>query len=55
MKAYNTEKLFLKNLFSGTHCGGLQLLLILDLGVYVSFYDAVVFGLGKNLLFRAGH
>ena len=45
-------KLFLKNLCSGTKCGGFQLLLILDLwGISsISFHAMVVFGLSKNLL-----
>ena len=42
----------MKNLFSGTQCGGFQLLLILDLWG-ISFHAVVVFGLGKNLLFKS--
>ena len=51
-----TVKLFLKNLCSGTQCGGFQFLLILDLWG-VSFHAAVVFGLGKDFLFKStlGH
>ena len=51
-----TVKLFLKNLCSGTHRGGFQFLLILDLWC-ISFHAVVVFGLGKNLLFKSilGH
>ena len=47
---------FLKNLCSGTQCGGFQFLLILDLWG-ISFHAVVVFGLGKNLLFKSvlGH
>ena len=46
----------LKNLCSGTHRGGFQFLLILDLWV-VTFRAVVVFGLGKDLLFKSilGH
>ena len=46
----------MKNLYSGTHCGGFQFLLILDLWV-ISFHTAIVFALGKNLLFKSvlGH
>ena len=43
---------FLKNLCSGTHRGGFQFLLILDLWG-ISFHAVVVFGLGKNLLFKS--
>ena len=46
-----TVNLFLENLCSGTQCGGFQFLLILDLWG-ISFHAAVVFGLGKNLLFK---
>ena len=42
---------FLKNLCSGTQCGGFQFLLILDLWG-ISFHVVVVFALGKNLLFK---
>ena len=47
---------FLKNLCSGTQCGGFQFLLILDLWGK-SFNAVVVFGLSKNLLFKSvlGH
>ena len=47
---------FLKNLCSGTHRRGFQFLLILDLWV-ISFHTVIVFGLGKNLLFKSilGH
>ena len=47
---------FLKNLCSGTQCGGFQFLLILDQCV-ISYHAVVVFGLGKNLLFKSvlGH
>ena len=46
----------MKNLCSGTQCGGFQFLLILDLWG-ISFHAAIVFGLGKNLLFKSvlGH
>ena len=52
-----SKNLFLKNLYSsGTQCGGFQFLLILDLWG-ISFHAAVVFALGKNLLFKSvlGH
>ena len=51
-----TVKLFLKNLCSGTQCGGFQFLLILDL-CGISFHAVIVFGLGKNFLFKSvlGH
>ena len=41
---------------SGTQCGGFQFLLIVDLWG-ISFHAVVVFGLGKNLLFKSvlGH
>ena len=42
----------MKNLCSGTQCGGFQFLLILDLRG-ISFHAVVVFGLGKNLLFKS--
>ena len=42
---------FLKNLCSGTQFGGFQILLILELWG-ISFHAVVVFGLGKNLLFK---
>ena len=42
----------MKNLCSGTHRGGFQFLLILDLWG-ISFHAVVVFGLGKNLLFKS--
>ena len=45
-------KLFLKNIYSGTQCGGFQFLLILDLWG-ISFHAVVVFGLGKNFLFKS--
>ena len=47
---------FLKNLRSGTQCGGFQFLLSLDLWG-ISFHAVVVFGLGKNLSFKSvlGH
>ena len=46
----------MKNLCSGTQCGGFQFLLILDLWG-ISFHAVVVFALGKNLLFKSalGH
>ena len=46
----------MKNLCSGTHRGGFQFLLILDLWG-ISFHAVVVFGLGKDLLFKSvlGH
>ena len=46
----------MKNLCSGTQCGGFQFLLILDLWG-ISFHAVIVFGLGKNLLFKSvlGH
>ena len=43
---------FLKNICSGTHHGGFQFLLNLDLWG-LSFHAVVVFGLGKNLLFKS--
>ena len=51
-----TKNPFLKNLCSGTHRGGFQFFLILDL-LGISFHAVVVFGLGKNLLFKSilGH
>ena len=47
---------FLKNLCSGTHRRGFQFLLNLDLWG-ISSHAVVVFGLGKNLLFKSvlGH
>ena len=48
-----TVKLFLENLYSGTHCGGFQFLLILDLWG-ISFHAVIVFSLDKNLLFKSG-
>ena len=42
----------MKNLSSGTHCGGFQFLLILDL-CGISFHAVIVLGLGKNLLFKS--
>ena len=36
---------------TGTQCGGFQFLLILDLWG-ISFHAAVVFGLGKDFLFK---
>ena len=45
------KKQFLKNLCTGTQCGGFQFLLILDLWG-ISFHAAVVFGLGKDFLFK---
>ena len=42
----------MKNLYSGTHHGGFQFLLILDLWG-ISFHAAVVFGLGKDFLFES--
>ena len=47
---------FLKNLSSGTQCERFPFLLILD-PWSVSFHAAVVFGLGKNFLFKStlGH
>ena len=47
-----TVELFWKNLCSGTHCGGFQFLLILDLWG-ISFHAVVVFGQGKDLLFKS--
>ena len=46
----------MKNLCSGTQCGGFQFLLILDLWV-IRFHAVEAFGLGKNLLFKSvlGH
>ena len=46
----------MKNLCSGTHRGGFQFLLILDLWV-ISFHAVVVFDLGRNILFKSilGH
>ena len=41
-----------KNLFSGTHHGGFQFVLILDLWS-ISFHAVIVFGLGKNILFKS--
>ena len=45
-------KLFLKNIFSGTQCGGFQFMLILDL-LNIGFHAVVVFGLVKDLLFKS--
>ena len=42
----------MKNLCSGTQCGGFQFLLILDLWS-ISFHAVIVFGLGKNFLFKS--
>ena len=46
----------MKNLCSGSQCGGFQFLLILDLWG-ISFHAVVVIGLGKNFLFKSalGH
>ena len=46
----------MKNLYSGTHHGGFQFLLILDLWG-IRFHSVIVFGLGKSLLFKSvlGH
>ena len=43
-------------MYIGTHRGGFQFLLILDLWA-ISLHAAVVFGLGKKLLFKSvlGH
>ena len=43
---------FLKNLCRGTHRGGFQFLLILDLWG-IGFHAVIVFGLGQNLLFKS--
>ena len=48
---YFSKNQFLENLCSGTQCGGFQFLLILYLWG-VSFHAAVVFGLGKDYLFK---
>ena len=50
------KKQLLKNLCSGPQCVGFQFLLILDLWG-ISFHGVVVFGLGKNFLFKSalGH
>ena len=47
---------FLNNLCSGTQCGRFQFLQILDLWG-INFHAVVVFGLGKNFLFKSvlGH
>ena len=47
---------FLKNLSSGTHRGGFQFLLILDLWG-MSIHAVIVFGLSKDLLLKSvlGH
>ena len=47
---------FLKNLFNGTQWEGFQFLLVLNLWG-VTFHAAVVFGLGKDFLFKStlGH
>ena len=46
----------MKNLCSGTQCGGFQVLLILDLWG-IRFHAVIVLALGKNLLFKSvpGH
>ena len=46
----------IRPIYSGTHRRGFQFLLILDLWG-ISFHAVVVFGLGKNLLFKSilGH
>ena len=46
----------MKNLCSGTQYRGFQFLLILDLWS-ISFHALIVFGLGKNILFKSvlGH
>jgi hypothetical protein len=49
---YYSKNQFLKSLCSGTHRGGFQFLLNLDLWG-ISFHAVVVFGLGKNLLFKS--
>ena len=43
---------FFLNLCSGTQCGGFQFLLFLDLWG-IRFHAVVVFGQGKNLLFKS--
>ena len=43
---------FLKNLCSGTQCGGFQFLLILDLWG-ISFHAVLVFGLIKNIVLKS--
>ena len=47
---------FFKNLCSGTHRGGFQFLLMLDLWG-ISFHAVIVIGLGENFLFESvlGH
>ena len=47
------QKSVLKNLYSRTHPGGFQFFLVLDLWG-ISFHAVIVFGLGKNLLFKSG-
>ena len=49
-------KIYVEERPSGTHRGGFQFLLILDLWG-ISFHDVVVFGLGKDFLFKSvvGH
>ena len=42
----------LKNLYGGTHRGGFQFLLILDIWG-ISFHAVVVFSQGKDLLFKS--
>ena len=53
---YISKNQFLKNLCTGTHRGWFQFLLILDLWG-ITFNAVVVFGLGKDLLFKSvlGH
>ena len=48
----DSKNQFLKNLCSGIQCEGFQFLLILDLWG-VSFHAVVVFGLGKDFLFKS--
>ena len=52
VKLLNSKKQFLKNLCSGTQCGGFKFLLILDLWG-ISFHVVVVFDLGNDLLFKS--
>ena len=42
----------MKNLCSGTQCGGFQFLLTLDLWG-IRFHAVIVFGVGKKLLFKS--
>ncbi len=51
-KIGSLKKISFENFVIGSQCGGFQFMLILDLWG-ISFHTVVVFGLGKNLLFKS--